>query len=327
MKNILITGAGGFIGYNLSHFLVKKGYAVTGIDLHYPDEPWAEQPAGQFRFIKGDFRDRKLMQDLLTGVDTVAHLASAHLQIKLDASEYWDVNVHALRPLLEQVHNAGVSRFVHVSSVGVYGNLRVWPADENTTAHPQSIYGETKLAGEKEVQSFGAETGLPIVILRPAWVYGLACPRTRKLFRALRKRRFLMIGDGNTLRHPVYIDDMNEALRLAIETDAAVGELFIIGGDSAVTTNELIDTFCNELYLPVPKIRIPYWMGIGLATSIEALAVVVRREPPISRRTLEFFDTNNAFDITKARQRLGFSPVFSLADGLRETRDWLGKYA
>jgi nucleoside-diphosphate-sugar epimerase len=267
------------------------------------------------------------MKEWLFGVDVVFHLASAHLQISLDEQEYWDINVHSLRPLLDLAMQSGVQRFVHVSSVGAYGDLKRWPASEDTPCEPQSTYGETKLAGETEVRKFSEETGFSVVIIRPAWVYGPYCPRTLKIYKTLRKRRFIMIGDGENLRHPIYIADMLEAFRLAMEADPAVGELFIIAGQRPITTNELVEGFCKVLSVPKPKIRIPHVLGAAMAWGVESVFSLAKIEPPISRRSLEFFDTNNAFDISKARKLLGFEPKFSFEDGIRESREWLMSHA
>ena len=322
MKKILVTGAGGFIGHNLCDYLIDQGHEIIGVDLHYP---WGtvKRPRSAFHPIVSDFRDWDRMKEWLSGVEIVIHLASAHLQIILDEKEYWDINVHSLRPLLELAMRSGVQRFVHVSSVGVYGNLKRLPANEETPCEPQSIYGETKLAGEIEISKFSEETGFPTVILRPAWVYGPYCPRTLKIYRALRKGRFIMIGNGENLRHPIYISDMLEAFRLAMEADSAVGELFIIAGQRPITTNELVESFCRVLNVPIPKIRIPYVFGATMARGIESVFRLAKIEPPISRRSLEFFNTNNAFDISKARKLLGFEPKFSFEEGLRESQEWL----
>ncbi len=321
MKNILVTGAGGFIGYHLSNDLVDRGYNVTGIDLHYPKPVGDRLP--RFQPKVGDFRNQKLMSELLEGVDVVFHLASAHLQISLDESEYWDVNVHSLPSLLELAQSKGVKRFVHVSSVGVYGNLTTIPADEETACHPLSTYGETKLAGEQKVKEFALANDFPVVIIRPAWVYGPGCPRTQKIYRALSKGRFLMIGKGENLRHPIYIKDMVDAFCLAMEKDEAVGELFIVGGEHAITTNELIDGFSQALDIPKPKLKIPYELGVILASTLETVFKLLKKEPPMSRRTLEFFQSNNAFDISKAKSKLGFEPHYSFVDGLSQSRKWL----
>jgi len=322
MKKILVTGAGGFIGFNLCNHLAKEGYRVIGVDLHYPEEVSREHHPG-FQAQVGDFRNHSLMKGWLSGVDTVFHLASVHLQISRDQSAYWNINVHSLRTLLDIAAQSEVRRFVHVSSVGVYGNLRQLPANEETTCKPQSIYGVTKLAGEAEVRKFSKETGFPVVIIRPAWVYGPYCPRTLKIYKALQKGRFIMIGNGKNLRHPLYISDMVEAFQLVMEANTAVGESFIIAGKEAITTNELVENFSKVMEFSPPKIRIPHWLGTAMAWGIEWVFSLVRIEPPLSRRTLEFFDTNNAFDITKAKRLLGFEPKFSFEEGLRDSVDWL----
>ncbi|MCG7848755.1 MAG: NAD(P)-dependent oxidoreductase [ANME-2 cluster archaeon] len=326
MKKILVTGAGGFIGYNLCNYLVDQGHSVIGVDLHYPDKVLKE-PRNGFQHEVSDFRNCERMKEWLSGIDVVFHLASAHLQINLDEKDYWNINVHSLRPLLDLAMQSGVQRFVHVSSVGAYGDLKRWPANEKTPCEPQSIYGETKLAGESEVRKFSEETGFPVVIIRPAWVYGPYCPRTLKIYRTLRKGQFIMIGDGENLRHPIYIADMLEAFRLAMEADSAVGELFIIAGQRSITTNELVEGFCKVLKVPKPKIRISHGLGAVMAWGFESVFGLARIEPPISRRSLEFFETNNAFDISKAMKLLGFGPKFSFEDGLRESQEWLMGHA
>lgn len=313
-RNILVTGAGGFIGYRLCRHLAQTGHQVTGIDLRYPGE--VEQ--APFVAERGDFRDEGLMNILLEGVDAVFHLASAHLSIRLDDREYWDINVHSLPRLLHQSRRAGVRKFIHVSSVGVYGNLAEWPADEHTDCRPQSIYGETKLAGEAAVRQFCEKSGLPAVILRPAWVYGPTCPRFQKLCRTLKKGKFVFVGSGGNLRHPLYIADMLQALELALNHTRADGETLIVGGEQALPTRTIVERICETMQIPKPRFRIPYSLGKVLALTVEGTSRLIRIEPPVSRRTLEFFDTNNAFDITKAKRLLGFAPRYRFEEGVRE---------
>ncbi len=136
-----------------------------------------------------------------------------------------------------------------------------------------------------------------------------------------------MIGKGENLRHPIYITDMMDAFCLAMEDEKAIGKIFVIGGENAITTNELVATFCKVLEVSKPKIRIPYGLGVIIAYLAEMIFGIAGKEPPISRRTLEFFDTNNAFDISKAKETLGFNPRFSFEDGLRDSREWLMRNA
>jgi nucleoside-diphosphate-sugar epimerase len=322
MKKILVTGAGGFIGYHLANYFAAKGHFVIGIDVRYPENPPNRHEPG-FTPVISDFRNWQMMQKWLSGVDTVFHLAAAHLQIEPNPEIYWDINVHSIRPLLELLHKNGVQLFVHVSSVGIYGNLEKLPANEETICRPQSVYGETKLAGEAEVLKFAKETDFPVVILRPAWVYGPGCPRTVKLYKALKRRQFVLIGNGKNLRHPIYIQDLLSAFELAMEAKSAVSETFIIGGNQAITTAELVSMLCKMLDLPKLKIKLPLSLGRIIASGSELVFKLAGKQPPFSNRSLEFFCTNNSFNISKAKNLLGFTPRYSFKDGLEETRAWL----
>lgn len=318
----LVTGAGGFIGYNLSNYLVQQGWDVQGVDLHYPDKPGPGREA-RFRAVQADFRDEVAIGPLLRGTDVLLHLAGAHLEQAADESEYWDVNARSVPVLLDAARRAGVQRVVHVSSVGIYGRLETCPADEQTPCRPQSIYGRTKWEGEKAALEFARLHAYPVVVLRPAWVYGPGCPRTLKIFRTLRKKRFPMIGRGTNLRHPVFIEDFVRACEIACGKSAGERQAFVIAGERAMTSGQLIEAFCNVFAVPRPWLRVPYPAARMLATGAETMCGWLGREPPISRRMLEFFDTDNAFDIAKARRELGFYPQVEIERGLEETRPWL----
>ncbi|MGQ9560885.1 MAG: NAD-dependent epimerase/dehydratase family protein [Candidatus Oleimicrobiaceae bacterium] len=316
----MITGAGGFIGSHLVERLAEEGAEVVAVDLHFsamvrPGED------GTVTRVVGDFRNEQLVREALRGCQVVFHLASAHLQTHLPASEYWDINVHGLQRLLEWSREAGVERFVHTSTVGVYGHIARPPATEESECRPQSIYGETKLAGERAALRYWAEHGLPVVVLRPAWVYGVGCRRTERLFRLLRKGRFVKFGPCRNLRHPVYIEDMLDAFQLAADSREAVGQVLIIADDQALTTAELLSTFCEVLGVPEPRLQLPLLPMRAVAWLAEVAGQVLHREPPLSRRSLEFFTVNNAFDISRARELLGFAPKYTFREGLKATLD------
>ena len=314
-NSILVTGAGGFLGHHMANYLVESGYDVIGMDVHFPAEAVDGKPR-LFTVIKEDFRHWDCTREVLAKSKAVYHFASAHLQISLDEKEYWDINEHGLRTLAEEAHKAGCKRFIHISSVGTYGKLAQVPANEETPCHPQSIYGETKLAGEKELSAVCQETGLPFVILRPAWIYGPGCPRTAKLARMLKKGSFIMIGKGANKRHPMYIKDMLTAFHKALNSDKALGATMIIGGDEIITTRQLVDTFAKAMQFPRPKLSLPYPVAKLMAITAESLFAVIGKEPPVSRRTLEFFDTDNGFDISRSKLLLDFTPAYTFQQGM-----------
>ena len=131
-----------------------------------------------------------------------------------------------------------------------------------------------------------------------------------------------MIGKGANMRHPIYIKDMLEAFKLSMEEAQAIGETLLIGGEEIVTTRELVNVFSEVLDIPGPVVSLSYPVGFMLAGISETLFGLIGKEPPVSKRTLEFFNTNNAFDISKAKRILHFKPRYSVADGLRDAKEW-----
>src|SRR5690606_18199305 len=143
------------------------------------------------------------------------------------------------------------------SSVGVFGDIKNPPADEASECHPDIPYEQSKLAGERAVLDYAERSGYDVVVVRPAWVYGPGCPRTAKLFRTIEKGRFFFVGDGRTLRHPVYIEDMVRGFEVAATHERALSNTFIIAGPRAVTLEELTGEIARCMDVAPPKLRLP----------------------------------------------------------------------
>jgi nucleoside-diphosphate-sugar epimerase len=317
-STILITGANGFIGSHLVESLLRQGKYVRAVDLHtntlqsFPAHPQLEVMAGDL--IVADLRKK-----IVSGIDTIYHLASAHLDTSLPDDHYRQVNLHATFELARAAHAAGVRRFVHCSSVGVIGDVKHPPADEETPCHPTNIYELTKLEGERAVLSFAAESGFDLVVNRPAWVYGPRCPRTQKLLRTITKGRFIFFGNGQNMRHPIYISDLIFGLEQCATAEDVAGQIFILAGPEPVTTRQLVSTVAELSGRKPPRLSLPLWIGKASGTVLELVFKTLHRPPPFSSRSLDFFSKNNAYSIEKARRVLGFQPTIRLADGLQKT--------
>ncbi len=318
---VLVTGAGGFIGSHLVPFLVEKGCAVVALDVDLTRVQHLEQRRG-VRLVKADFTGAEMQYDLLPEVDFVIHLAAAHLGAFITRRQFWKVNVDGLRDFAHRAAGYGVQRFVHCSSVGVYGDHREGVLDEQSSCRPELPYDESKLAGEDVVWDAGAGSGLRAVILRPAWVYGPGCPRTAKLFRAIGKGYFPMVGRGQTRRHCIYIVDMLQALWLAMLSEEAEGETLIVGDEAAVTIKEIVEAIASLQGARQP-FRVPLSLVAAAAFAAEMAFGPLAKEPPISRRSLRFFTSNCAFDTTRARRALGFAPRYDIRAGLGATHERL----
>jgi nucleoside-diphosphate-sugar epimerase len=319
---ILITGAGGFIGSHLVDSQLEQGQDVRGVDLHlnslahHSSHPHLE-------VLQGDITEKGLLQKLVEDIDLVYHLASAHLDVSLSDEDYKRVNVDATLSLLEAARQAGVKRFVHCSSVGVIGDVKNPPADETTVCRPLNIYERTKHQGERVALEYSHQTGFPVVVVRPSWVYGPRCPRTRKLMRMISENRFIFFGKGQNLRHPVYISDAVKGLELAASVDGVNGEIFIIADHMPVQVSELVEVMSTALGAHSPWLHLPISLGLMGGYMVEMIFKLLGKGPPFSRRSVDFFLKSNAYDISKAMHMLGYQPQVNLQEGVQKTIQWI----
>lgn len=315
---VLITGGGGFIGSHLVDSQLAQGNHVRTIDLnldglaHVAGHP-------QLEMVHGSITDFDLLPELVQGINVIYHLASAHLDVTLSDANYALVNVQATQQLLQAAFKAGAHRFVHCSTNGVVGEINNPPVDETAVCRPTNIYERTKLVGEEVALQFHEKTGFPVVIIRPSWVYGPRCPRTAKLMCTVRKGRFIMFGDGKTLRHPVYISDAIRGMELAADSPNAGGEIYFIAGERYLTIGKLVQMIAEVLNVRPPFLRLPLPLGKMAGYSLEMAFKPLGRRPPISQRSLDFYTKDNAYDISKARRELGFNPQIDLRTGLEQT--------
>jgi len=319
---VLITGAGGFIGSHLVEDQLSQGNHVTAVDLNTKQlETLAFDD--RLKIIQIDFVDPEFVKKELKGHEICFHLASAHLETGVGDDYFWKVNVADTLEFVRFCHEAGIERFIHCSTVGVYGDIQNPPADEESECHPNVPYELSKLAGENAVREYAVNERYALVVLRPAWVYGPRCSRTEKLFRMIKKGRFFFVGDGSTLRHPIYISDMVKGFELASKFSGTPGEIFIIAGAKPTTLQELANKIADALNVQNPKIRLPkslVWVGV---TVLELFAGLTGIKVPFTRRSLKFYTGNTAFSIAKAQAMLDFQPQVGLDAGIKRTLNWL----
>jgi len=184
------------------------------------------------------------------------------------------------------------------------------------------VYQQTKLEGEHLARNAAASTGVEVVIARPTGIYGPGDRRLLKLFRGVAHRRFMILGDGRIYYHLTYIDDLVEGFRLCGTVAAAAGRTYILAGGEVTTLNELVAVIAQEAGVPPPKLHLPVWPFWALGALCEVVCAPLGLEPPIYRRRVDFFTKSRAFDITRARQELGYQPSVGLHDGVRRTLEW-----
>ena len=317
---VLVTGATGFAGGALVRRLAAQNAPVRALVR----DPARGAPLVDLgiEIVEGDLADPAAMREAMQGVDLVYHIAALYRQQGVDPALFREINAAAVQHLLDAAIDAGVGRFVHCSTVGVHGHVRNPPAAENAPFAPGDLYQETKLEGEQIATRYMSEGRLPITIFRPAGIYGPGDLRFLKLFRGIKRGRFPMIGDGKTLWHGVYIDDLVEGIIRCGTVDEAIGETFILAGPDYSTLEELVAMVADAVGVRPPRLKIPLAPVYVAAALCEAVCKPLRIEPPLHRRRVDFFTKSRAFDSGKARREIGYAPQVPIREGVARTAAW-----
>jgi dihydroflavonol-4-reductase len=317
---VALTGASGYTGGRLLDALLAAGHTVSAL-VRTPSLPRVSDRAG-VRLVAGDLRDDDSVADLVREADAVVHVAAVYRTAGHPDIYYREVNVEGTRRLLDAASKRGVQRFVHTSTVGVHGDIREPPADETAPFAPGDIYQKTKAEAEALALAYHRDGKVGVVVVRPGAIYGPGERRLLKLFRAIARGRYAIVGDGRPFYHPVFVDDLVAGYLLALHHPAAVGEAFILAGPRYVSQTELAETIARHtggrllpFHLPAAPLR---WLG----AACEAVCVPLGVEPPLYRRRVDFWTKSRAFSIAKAQRVLGYAPAVDVDEGVARTVAW-----
>ena len=298
--NFLITGAAGFLGSALANRLAREGHQVRGIDDLSTGDPQALSP--DVLFTRGDVNDRPKLWTLLQEVDCVYHLAARVLvaESTLYPREYNAANVGGTVSLMEAMRDVGVGRVVLISSGAVYGDHAVQPLREDSSPDPHSPYAVSKLAAEFYVRTIGDLWGIETVSLRVFNAYGPGqhLPASHPpvipnfLRQAVRNGTLVVHGDGNQTRDYVFVDDVVNAMVSAATAPTVDRSVINVGSGTETSLRELVN------------------LVLKVANSNAEVIYSPRTDPGVSRMCA---------DLSLAREKLGYQPRTSLADGLRMT--------
>ena len=320
--NVLISGGSGFVGAHLVRRLLDRGHRVTSLDKSpglFDDELRSKGAT----LLAGSVTELDDVVRAMTGAELVYHLASPFGDILQPDSAYWDIEVNGTRNVMQAAKRLGVRRVVHCSTQGVHGIITRPPGNEDSPIAPRDYYCYSKAEGEKVCREFMAN-GMDIVIVRPTSVYGPGDTRGwLKLYRMVAKGWFLMIGNGRTMNHPVYVENLVDLFELCGTSPAAKGRIYLAGDEEPVTLNDLVNEVGAALGSNVRIIRFP-WYGLAwfAAMTVELVSKAFKIRPPVFRRRLSWFRTNRAFQIDRAKAELGYAPRVRLRDGLSRTAYW-----
>ncbi|HMQ29568.1 MAG TPA: NAD-dependent epimerase/dehydratase family protein [Chloroflexaceae bacterium] len=322
-----ITGGSGFIGRHLALALRARGVAVRVLV-----RPARDAAARQARhalvsagveLVEGCVTDPDDVRAALGEADTVFHLAGQLLVPGVPDEQYERLHVGGTRAVLAACAARGaVRRVVHCSTTGVLGPTGPAPAGEEAPQRPSTIYERTKAAGEALALESARREGLPLVVARPALVYGPGDLHLLGWFRAIKAGLYRVVGRGENLLHPVFIADLVDGLVRCALAPVPGPRAYNLVGERPLPIRELAAAIAAALGVRLPATRLPLWLARAAAVALETIPGVPPARLPLTRSRIAFMTESRAYSGERARDELGFVPQVALSDGLARTVAW-----
>jgi nucleoside-diphosphate-sugar epimerase len=311
---VFITGASGFIGRALYERYAADGHEALGCDL-------VADPGRQV--VAGDVAQPGAWQDHAADCELVIHTA-ADVSLRLERSEQiWRTNVLGTANALAAAERAGARRFVHFSSVTVFGFDFPDGADERYPVHFTFVpYPDSKIASEQVVLQVQLEGRVSATVVRPGDVYG---PRSRVWAvipaELIKARRFTLPGGGRGIHSPIYIDNLVDAVVLAAASKDAVGQVFTLSDGIGVPYREFFAPYAQLVGRRL--ITLPSPVAIGAAAVIQRVARLAPGDNEINPGSARYLLRKGTYSNAKARRVLGWEPRVGVEEGQQRTIAWL----
>ncbi|MEE9355426.1 MAG: NAD(P)-dependent oxidoreductase [Methylococcaceae bacterium] len=318
---IAVTGATGFVGQNLCRHLDQQGHTVIPLARSV-----AQLPA-EFSHLSAKDADVTSLDSLksaLEGVDVCINLAALFNHPDKSFDEYRAVNVQGVSNVLIAAQSVGVKRVIHCSTVGIAAGGSMPYSEDSPYCPPEwDKYETTKCDGEKAALAFYETEKYPLVIIRPAQVYGPGDVSKIKFYKMVKKG--VIVNPGNTFKHLIYIDDLCRSFEAALTNDDVIGKAIIIAGKEPTPLKELIQIVATQLGVKTPGIVIPAIPMTLFATVVEWAFGLIDKKPPIFRRSMDFFTKSVRFKTNRMENELKFEPTVSAEEGVKQTAEWYRK--
>jgi len=313
-RKIFITGALGFVGRALITYYRALGAETLGLDVR------ADPGLG---VVAGDVSQPQGWEAHLQGCDLLIHTA-AIVTNNVSREEAWRVNVLGTRQVLDAAQQAGIHRFIHISSLAAMRFITEDHADERAPILPTgNPYVDTKIAGEHAVLATQAAGEIDCTIIRPADIYGPGSrPWTVVPVQMIKKGLFLLPAHGKGLFRPIYLDDLLNGIVMAAEKEEATGQIFILGGERAVPCEEFFGHYYRMLGKGSPR-TMSTEAAVAIAETGRMIFSLLGKPTELGRGAMEMLAKKTTVSNAKAHRFLGWQPEISLDEGMRRTEIWL----
>lgn len=306
---ITIIGGSGFVG----SFLINELKNCDVLNLDKNSSPFFDDIS-----VKGDIRNFNEIK-INKNTETVVLLAAEHRDDVTPTSLYYDVNVEGTRNVLRAMDKVGVKNIIFTSSVAIYGLNKINP-DENHQEDPFNHYGKSKWLAELVIKEwFNKDSfGKSVTIIRPTVIFG---ERNRgnvyNLLKQISTGKFIMIGKGLNKKSMAYVGNVVALIKDRLEKRESGYQVYNYVDKPDYNMNELVSVIEKKMRLNIPKIKIPYWLGITAGFFFDILSKLLGRKFPVSYVRVKKFCATTQFDASKVHSI--FKSPYTLEKALKKT--------
>lgn len=335
-NKVFVTGGTGFIGSHIIDRLAGAKYDVTALTREASN--LSGLPLDQITLHKGDLGDYETLKRGMRSCEAVLHVAALASDWG-KKEDFYEINVNGTQNLLNAVKENNIKKVIFISTTAVLGEEDCITLKKEEAPYKPRMpyflsgvfesdmnhYRYTKMLAEKKAIEFARENNIDLIVIRPVWVYG---PRE---FHAgpfefcktiLDGQHIIPMGLSNKF-HVIYAKDVANAVQMALEKELSGVHIFNIGNEEAPNIRDYFNLFCKNLNVK-PPIYAPFWMFYPTSILLEILAKLFGAKEPylLTRARVKMFYCNNIYNISKAKEILGFKVETPLEEGVKETVRW-----
>ncbi len=323
---VLITGATGFIGGHLVHKMVADGYQCRCLVRKNSNLANLADIIDKIELFEGDIQDKQTLNGIGKDVEAVIHLAAhGHVAAVTDESYkmFNDINIKGTQNLIEScLTNTSIIKFIHFSSTAAMGLIKDVPVNEDSKPQPRTPYQKSKRESEIMALSYFETRQFPVIVLRPCMVYGPGGEgEFLKISRLIKKGIFPKVGFGKNLTPAVYVDDVVQAAILAVEKGMP-GSTYIIASETSFELDRIRELVLKELGINRFYPFLPKGIAVLGAGVIEFFSKIMKKEPIVTRQNIRSTFTDRVFDISRAKEELGYKQQIGLEKSIKNTIAW-----
>ena len=316
--NIIITGSNGFVGSRSMYYFEEKGHQVWGID-NSKECKIQNHPKTKIGDIR-NIEDLHKFDDVQ--FDVIIHCAADKHDFGISKENYFSNNEYGTQIVAEYAEERGINKIIYYSTVSVYGH-QSHPCDETAEYLSNTVYGDSKFAGEKALWKWQeANKKRALITLRPSVIYGSNnFANMYNLINQMHKYPWFMVGNGSHIKSMIALENIVDITYFMLDKFKPGVQNFNCIDKPYLTIKQLMQTIAENVGFSMPKVYIPFWLAVSIGKVFDFFGKIIRKELSINSDRMKKFGTSTDYRAETIRE-LGYVQQHTIKEVFRKTCEW-----